>query len=266
MDNTLNKYIRIYKALFSFSLSKSLEFRFDFFFRFIMDCAYYAVQIGFFEIIFLHTENLAGWSRGEVIFFISSVLIVDSIFMIFFANNVWQIPELINKGILDYYLIKPISSIFLVLLKDIAIASILNFFVALGILFYAITLLEINPDIYSYLGFLFLMFNSMLLYLALRLLTVLPVFWTHSKFGFHMLFRSLEEVSNKPDIIYKGTFRLVFTTVIPVLVMASFPAKFFFNKLGMLGLLYSTFITFVFVYFVYWLWKKGLQSYSSASS
>lgn len=264
--NNIFKYFRIYKALFSFSLSKSLEFRFDFFFRFFMDCAYYLVQLAFFEIIFLHTENLAGWNRGEVIFFISSVLIIDSIFMIFFATNVWQIPELVNKGKLDYYLIKPISSIFLILLKDIAVASILNFFVALGILAYSITLLEINPDIYSYLGFIYLMFNSLLLYIALRLLTVLPVFWTHSKFGFHMLFRSLEEVSNKPDIIYKGAFRLVFTTIIPVLVMASFPAKFFLNKMGISGLLYSTFITVLFVSLIYWIWRKGLESYSSASS
>src|SRR5690606_31745219 len=95
-----------------FSFSKALEFRVEFYLRIIMDIVYYAVNIAFFKTLFLHTPTLGGWNEKEVTIFVACYILVDALNMTFFANNAWQIPGLINKGDLDYYLLRPVSPLF----------------------------------------------------------------------------------------------------------------------------------------------------------
>jgi len=44
----IRRNLKTYFALLRFSLSRTMEFRFDFFFRFIMDCIFYALSLAFF--------------------------------------------------------------------------------------------------------------------------------------------------------------------------------------------------------------------------
>ena len=46
------RYFRLYGNFVRFSVSRALEFRFDFFFRFGMDVIWYAVQFAFFSVIY----------------------------------------------------------------------------------------------------------------------------------------------------------------------------------------------------------------------
>ena len=43
----MTRYLRLYAYFLRFSFSRALEFRVDFFFRVIMDTAFYAVNLGF---------------------------------------------------------------------------------------------------------------------------------------------------------------------------------------------------------------------------
>jgi ABC-2 type transport system permease protein len=263
---SLKLHFRTYLALMRFSLSRSLEFRFDFFFRFFMDCFFYAVTIIFFEVLFLHTDNLAGWQRHEVMLFVSGGLLIDGIYMTAIARNIWEMPALINKGQLDFQIIRPVSSLFFVMTRNFEFASLLNIFVALGIMIYAINLFPTLPSILEFIAYAFLILNGVILISCLRLFTVLPVFWTHSDYGFHMLFMSLEQVSEKPEVIFRGISHIIFTTILPFLVITSYPARYFFGELSITEYFYAVFLTCLFALLAYLLWRKGLRAYSSASS
>jgi ABC-2 type transport system permease protein len=266
MYKNLLIHIKTYRALVRFSLSKSMEFRFDFFFRFIMDCFFYAITIAFFEVIFLHTESLAGWQRHEVLFFISGGLLIDAVYMTVIAKNIWEMPRLINKGELDFQIIRPVNTLFLSMSRYFEFASLLNIFVALGIMIYAIQLFPTTPNFFQMLGYFFLLLNGLIIFVCLRLFTILPVFWTHSELGFHMLFMSLEQLSEKPEVIFRGLTHFVFTTILPFLVITSFPARFFFGSLEVFEFIYMTLLTIIFMYLVKVIWQRGLRVYSSASS
>jgi ABC-2 type transport system permease protein len=231
-----------------------------------MDCIFYGISIAFFEILFMHTDNLAGWQSHEVLFFVATTLVIDSVFMTVFAKNIWEFPSLVNQGTLDYHLIRPARPLFMILFRYFEFASLLNLFVAIGILVYALMQFPALPDLTTIIGYLILLINSILLFICLRLLTVIPVFWTHSTFGFHMLFQSLEKVSNQPDVIYNGAFKVFFSTFVPVLVITSYPAKLFFNKLSFSYFAYSLCISCMFILLIRFIWNRGLREYSSASS
>ena len=72
------RYLRLYSHFVRFSLSKSMEFRIDFFFRIVMDCVYYAVNLAFFKVLYLHTNSLGGWKETDTMVFVGTYLFVDA--------------------------------------------------------------------------------------------------------------------------------------------------------------------------------------------
>src|SRR6185503_921918 len=117
------RYLRLYGYFLRFSFSRALEFRFDFFFRIGMDTLWYAHHLAFFWILYRHTTLLGGWTLDQMYIFAGGVFLMDGIQMTMTANNTWMLPILVNKGDVDYYLMRPVSSLFFLSLRDFAANS-----------------------------------------------------------------------------------------------------------------------------------------------
>lgn len=262
----MKRYLRLYLHFLRFSFSKALEFRMDFTFRIIMDIIYYAVNILFFKVIYLHTPMLAGWTEAQMMIFISSYILVDAICMTVFSSNMWWLPHYINKGELDYHLIRPVSPLFFLSLKEFSANSFMNLIIAVGIFIYSLVNYPYDYSWYQVLLLIGLILNGALIYYCCQMMMILPVFWTQSAKGFMDLFFSMSLAMERPDRIYKGWLRYVFTIILPFSLIASFPARLFIEKFD-----WQTFAHLVAVSMVLWtvmllVWKKGLKTYSSASS
>jgi len=262
----MKRYLRLYLHFLRFSFSKAMEFRFDFFFRVVMDINFYIVQFLFFKILYLHTPVLGGWTQEEMGIFVASFIFVDAFHMTFFANNTWWFPIAINRGDLDYYLTRPVSSFFFLTLKEFAANSMLNLILATGILIFILTSYSEPLSTLKLIGYIALLINGAILYFMTFLIFLLSVFWSGSPRGFGDVFFAAEKVFQRPDGIFTGYFRRFFLTLLPFSIMASYPTRFLIQD-DVSGILMEIFIASVFIYtLVYLIWKKGLKSYSSASS
>lgn len=260
------RYLRLYANFVRFSVGKAMEFRLDFFFRIVMDLAYYGIQIGFYEVVFLQTSLLGGWDRDQTLVFLGGYLVVDAIAMTVFSNNMWGFPVAVNRGDLDYYLVRPVSSLFFMTLRDFAANSMVNLLFALGILAWAVLRLPDPPGAASIALFLAMLGVGSVLHSALHLLIIIPVFWLHSGSGLHGIFYSLGRAMERPDGIFTGWTRRILVSVLPFCLMASFPARVFLEgpKWGIL--LHFAAVSAAMFLLVNWLWQRGLRAYSSASS
>jgi ABC-type uncharacterized transport system permease subunit len=70
----------------------------------------------------------------------------------------------------------------------------------------------------------------------------------------------------RPDGIFTGATRILFLTVLPFALMASFPTRAFFEEFNPYRLLHIIAVTLGLFFVMVWIWKKGLRAYSSASS
>lgn len=260
------RYLRLYGYFLRFALSRAMQFRFDFWFRIIMDAQYYLVAILTYHVLYLHTETLGGFNYHQAMVFIGVAMVIDAIQMTIFTNGVWWIPSFINKGELDYYIVRPVSSLFFISLREFSVASLINFFMAAGILGWA---LAQNPEpiptwklVYGSL----LILNGTFLFYIFRVIIVLPAFWTKSGEGLHWVFYYLREAMERPDGIFYGWTRLVLITVLPFALMASFPTRAYFEEFNPLRLAHIVAVTAGSFMVMLALWKRGLRIYSSASS
>jgi ABC-2 type transport system permease protein len=260
------RYLRLYAYFLRFSFSRALEFRLDFTFKIFMDCVFYAVHMGFFKVLFLSTPMLAGWREDQTMVFVASYLLIDALHMTVFASNMWWLPFYVNRGDMDSYLVRPVSTLFFVSLREFAANSFVNLLIASGIFTYCLMNLAEPFGFWQLMGYLGLIVNGWLLYYAIQMIFIIPVFWTQSGRGFNDFFFSMGIAAERPDLVYRGWLRKLLTIVLPFALICSFPARLFFGPAddSTLGHLIS--VTVVVWVFMLWLWRKGLRAYSSASS
>lgn len=262
----MKRYIRLYLHFLQFSFSKAMEFRLDFTFRILMDVIYYVVNIALFKVLFLHTDIIGGWNEEQMMVFIASYLLVDAINMTIFSSNLWWLPVFINRGDLDYYLIRPVSPLFFLSLKEFSANSFVNLVIAIG--FFAYTIVSYSaPWTWPHLLLLVvLIINGSLIHYCIQMLMILPVFWTQSSKGFIDLFYTLGLAMERPDRIFKGWLRVLFTIILPFALIASFPAKIFIEGLDGKTITHLIAVSFGLWMLMLVVWKWGLKNYSSASS
>lgn len=262
----MKRYLRLYGYFVRFSVSRALEFRFDFFFRVFMDLAYYTMLLIFFKVIFRNTNLLGGWTEPQVMVFMAGWFVVDALQMTVISNNLHMLPSLVNRGDLDYYLVRPVSTLFFVSVRDFAVNSLLNLAAAVAILGWALQRYP-EPLGWGRLAlFCGLLLNGVLLFYLIRLILLLPVFWTHSVQGLQAVFYSMIQLGERPDGIYHGWVRRVLLSVLPFALIISYPARLLFEPFDYWKLIHLALVTAGMFATVLLVWRYALRAYSSASS
>ena len=260
------RYLRLYLHFLRFSFSRAMEFRLDFYFRVVMDIVYYAVHLGFFTVVYRHTSLLGGWDLDQIYVFICGAMVVDALHMTVFANNLWWLPTFINRGDLDYYLVRPVSSLYLLSLRDFAANSFLNLIIAGSLLAWALGRFPAALPAARVGLYLALLAVGTLVYYLIRMLFIIPVFWFQSSRGLDELSWSFYRLAERPHQIYHDWLRLVMVSVLPMAFAFSMPAHIFFDGLTWQTLLHLVSVVGGLFGFVVWFWGRGLRAYSSASS
>ena len=260
------RYLILYLHFLRFSFSRAMQFRLDFYFRVVMDIVFYAVSLGFFTVLYRHTQLLGGWSLDQTYLFVCGFLLVDALHMAIFANNLWWLPILINRGDLDYYLTRPVSSLFFLSLREFAANSFLNVLISAGLVVWAIRRFPENLGPGPIVAFVFFLLLGTGIHYLIRMIFIIPVFWLHSAGGLIQVSWSLHQLAFRPTQIFSGWLRLLLLTVVPLAFLATVPAEVLFEGLDGRRLLHATAVTLPLAAFVFWFWQRGLRAYSSASS
>src|SRR5688572_6331378 len=260
------RYLRLYLCFLRFSFSKALEFRLDFVFRIFMDTVWYVMHFLFFTILFRHTAVLGGWTYEQSLVFLGGVFVSDALHMTIFSNNMWWLPFLINKGDLDFYLVRPVSSLFFVSLREFAANSFVNLLMACGVLAWALLNYSAPLGIGPLMIFFACLLAGVFLHYLLNLMFLLPAFWMHTSHGLREIYFSFTETMTRPAGIFTGWVRRLLVTILPFALIVSFPTRALFEPdrwpvvLHLLGASAGAFAAALLF------WRAGVRSYVSASS
>ena len=234
-----------------------------------MDTMFYLVNIFLYKVLYLHSATVGGFTESQAMIFVMSYLFLNSLMMTILGNNLWWFPIYINRGDLDYYLTRPVSSQFILSLREIAANSIVNVLLALTLLAYAfMEYTDLNGpipliNIVSYITFLLV---GLYLYYLVRMSLMLPVFWTHAGRGFDEIFWNVQHAMQRPDGIFTGHIRNLLTTVLPLALMVSYPSRILFEGPNIKLVGHIIIVTVLYTIFYQFLWRLALKNYSSASS
>jgi ABC-2 type transport system permease protein len=262
----MTRYLRLYAHFLRFSFARAAQFRVDFLFRVLMDTMWYGHYLAFFALLNVQSPTVGGWGPDEMRVFAGALFVVDALQMTFIANNAFGFTFLVNRGDLDYHLVRPVSSLFFVGLREIAVSSFVNLLMAIGVLVWALSRYPGPLPPATVALFVALLFVGLGIHFAIHFLSIVPVFWTQSSRALRDVFFSLDQYMARPVGVFNGWVRRVITTVLPLGVIVSFPCRVVFEgpsvgvPLHMLAALVGVFALLGL------LWSRGLRAYGSASS
>ncbi|MCB2154654.1 ABC-2 family transporter protein [bacterium] len=262
----MTRYLRLYAYFVQFSFSRAMEFRVDFTFRIFMDSIFYVVQFAFFGVLYRHIAELGGWNWDQVVVFVAGFLFTDAVNMTFFSNNLWHLPQMINQGDVDYYLVRPVSSLFFLSMRDLAANSFVNLIIASGILVWALMRYPGELSFFTIFVYLLMLLAGNILYAIIQLIFLIPTFWFHSHFGLREVFFNVQRYMERPDQIFYGFVHRLLISILPFALIISYPTHILFTGVTVTRILHIVAVLIGMFAFLVWFWNKGLRAYSSASS
>lgn len=263
----LKHYLGIYLALWKNSVVREMQFKANFILWIIVELLWFGLQLTFVAVIYQHTDRIGTWTRWEVVLLIGASHFIQQIFTAIFLTNLTQLSEYIRTGKLDFMLLLPINTRFLISLRQVDLGGFINAGSALAVIGYACSQLGIVPSPSQIAGFLLLSAASVIIHYSLMLVLACSSFWTVRAQGIVWGYYNLFNIARLPDAAFHGFFRLFFTFVLPMLLVANVPAKLVARKLGSgweMGLLVLMSLAAFLLSEAFW--RFSVKRYTSASS
>src|SRR6185295_12941526 len=110
------------------------------------------------------------WSKWQVIFLIGASQFIQQLFTAFFLSNMTQLSEYIRTGKLDFMLLLPINTRFIVSFRNVDLGGFINGSSAVAVMAYAAHQLHLVPTPAQMGGFLLLSLASLFIHYSLMLM------------------------------------------------------------------------------------------------
>ena len=261
----MKHYLKVYREFFRTSFSEASSYRLNFFLLFFVDLAFYFTSLASLHIIFSYVDYIGDWNREQFMFFFSFMMMVDNMHMIIISINFWLLADDLKLGNLDFKLLRPIHSIFLVFFHRVRISSLPSSLFTGGMMIYFA--IQVNLSLTSWILLPLMLILSFTLLALIEFLISTLMFWTLEGNGINFLRMQLQHMQEYPDFIYHKIFRRILTYTIPILLAASAPVHFLFKPAKNWPQL-CVLVTAILI--LSWLlsriWRIALNRYESASS
>jgi ABC-2 type transport system permease protein len=225
-------YLRVFLTFARNSLVRDMTFRANFLIDMFTSIVWVFMNLGFYTLIFQFTKSIGtdtGWERYPFFLFLATSLLINSLVQAFFMTNVLEMSELIRTGSLDFALLKPIDTQFLVSLTRMEWSALGNFFVGLALIVFSLIKLGYMPGVLELALYPLYVLCGVAIYYSLMIALAATSVWLGRNVTLLDFWFYLTTFSRYPMEIYKGTFgtplRIAFTFVIPILVVVNVPAR-----------------------------------------
>lgn len=259
-------YLKLLGVQLKLSALLSLQYRVDF----VSDGLTSGLWL-FFNVLplwaaFGHRTTIAGWTYPEALIVLGLFTLLKGIMDGAINPSLSAVVEQVRKGTLDFSLLKPADAQFLVSTARVQPWKMMDVVGGAALCGYAFVKLGHGPTPGELgAGGLLLLASLTILY-SLWILTVCAAFFVVRLDNLVYLFSSVFDLARWPASIFRGFYRVIFTFVIPLAIMTTYPALALLGKLSVPIVAWTVGGTLLFATLSRRLWVRAIRHYSSASS
>lgn len=225
----------------------------------------FVLLISFIYFLVGRTKTIAGYSLNQTMVFFLTFTVIDNMAQLFF-REVYRFRPLVISGELDTILVKPYNPFLRILVGGVDILDTLLMLPYLFILLYFISQNNNAVNSVSIVFYIALVINGFVIATAFHIMVLALGILTSEVDHTIMIYRDLTRVATVPIDVYREPVRFIFSFVLPVGVMMSFPAKALYNALSVPAVAVSFCIGGLCLFGALRLWSHALRVYQSASS
>jgi ABC-2 type transport system permease protein len=217
-------------------------------------------------VLFGRRPQVAGWTFAEALLVVAWFNLLRGLLDGAVQPSLISVVEHIRNGTLDFVLLKPVDAQFLVSTQRFEPWRVADALTAIAIGVYAFIKIGRAPAAADVAAALLLTVASAAILYALAILTVSAAFYVVRLDNLIYLFNSIFDAGRWPATIFRGVWRFVFTWVVPLALMTTYPALAVLGKLSWSTTAAALGGALVFVMFSRLVWLRAIAHYTSASS
>jgi len=261
----MKKYLNLLKIFALNSIQLEVEYRVNFLFNALNSTMTFGASLIILFVVFSNVETIGGWSFTETLTLYGVFLILEAFIDAFLFPNLNKIPEYIRTGNMDFILLKPISSQFLISFRYARIWRVPEGILGLGVVFYGMqTTMGLN--ILNIFAVLILLLCSTIIVYAIWLTLTASAFWLVKVENISELFSAFFSAGRFPVTAFPPWARFFLTFIVPIAFITTVPASAAIGKLNLGMALASVIISVLFLLLSHLFWLYATASYVSASS
>ena len=259
-------YLRLLGVQLRMSLVQAMQYRADFVLEGAMSIYWVAWNLMPLLVLYGDRDTVAGWDRPSALVVIAWFVIVRGVLEGAINPSLVDVVERIRSGSFDYVLLKPADAQFLVSASRFEPWRAIDVLGGIGLLIWAFAELGRAPapvDLAAGVGMLVAALVAMY---SLWILIVCAAFWVVRLDNLAFLLSAIFDAARWPIQVFRGAWRILFTFVIPLALMTTYPAMALLGTLrpetalaclgGALAMLLVSRL----------LWRAAIRNYTSASS
>lgn len=259
------RHLSYLRVAFEMSIFRSLEYRWGVAIQYALDMMWYVVQFALLRTAYEYVPELGGYSLQEAYVFLGFLYALDAFNMVFFEGGITHFTRTIRRGTLDFYLLKPMSTLFQVTVARVNLSGFFNLIFTAA--FWIYVFVEFKPDypLERWALALALFANGLLLNVTFRLSIASSAFWTTEGGTLNWLFHELMRFGTKPESVYPRDVRLMLSTFVPVLLINAWPVLALVREPTPLELAYPFLVGGLSVLLLRFIWRRGVRRYEGLS-
>lgn len=261
----MERYFSICLICIKRSLVKELMMKANLLVRALTGVIYLGIYLLFFNVLYTSINGIGDWTKSDIYILVGTFHIIHNLMLAFFLPNLSVLPWLIKQGQLDYLLLKPVNTQFLVSISDIDYSALVNVIVGGGIVFATIHNSAYTIGFLMVLKYVILLITSTLLLYNVLYLFVLTAFWLDDATWCINSYLSLTNFMDKPASIFKGIGGRILQFLIPLLLVSNVPAEVLVGRRDVTLQIFLLIFTFCLSKLVQSIWDKGLENYEGAN-
>jgi ABC-2 type transport system permease protein len=260
------RYLGLLALKLRLSIATGIQYRSNFLASGVISILWTVLGLVPLYIAFHGRPPIAGWSYERALVVVGWFTLLQGVLDGAVNPSLIQVVEQIRQGTLDFVLIKPADAQFLVSTARFEVWKFLDVLAALVIFTVAFHLMGRAPSPFAVALSLALLGGAVLVLYSAWIMVVAAAFWVIRLDNLAYLFDSLFDFARWPVSIFKGVFRVIFTFVIPLGVMTTYPAEALLGVLSLRAAALSLAGSLAFAAVARGLWTRAIARYTSASS
>ena len=261
----MNRYFKLISIFAGSSIAAQLEYRANFVVNFLGSIFTALGSLFGLSILLSGGSSLGGWNQLEAIIVVGIFTLIEGYMGMFLYPNLNRIAEGVRTGSMDFTLLKPLDSQFLVSSRNINILRFPDFLIGTGLIIYASLRLSSVQTPGVLVAVLLILAGCASVY-SIWFMLCTTAFWWVGVENITELFWGFFRAGQFPVTAFPGWGRIFFTFIIPVAFITTVPAEALIGRVKLEAALGSLGVAVLLLIVSRFFWRFALRNYTSASS
>jgi ABC-2 type transport system permease protein len=262
----VRRYLRLLGIQLRASTAVALQYRVEFLGQGLLAVLWTFWAVVPLLVLFGHRAAVAGWGFDEALVVMGWFTLMKGVLEGAVNPSLASVVEHVRKGTLDFVLLKPADAQFLVSTAKFEpwrVVDVLGGLVLFGVAFHRMGRVPAPGHV---LAALVLLACAALTLYSLWILVVSAAFFVVKVDNLSFLFSSIFDAARWPVTVFRGAWRVLFTFIIPLALMTTYPALALLGRLNLGAVALACGLAAAFAWAARQVWLRSIGHYTSASS